>query len=476
MTMVADAPDVWGSSPPSPEPMEKPAAPPLPEELPGTVFLISAAGEVLKLPIPSESTRDPLNWTWATRIAAFSALIFYSAVCFFENKLPAALMGAFQREFNSDSILLILDATFVNERPYAMAIYWSTITGLISILLVPLPYITDTAVNWKPVYQAWITPSLVSFVLIFFFVPETFFLRPAVAMDGRILAQSSSETVRIYDNWESLGADGSEAHRELADDPNASICWQRLKVSRAIGTEWKAARAIYMQMLLCFCNPLVIWVSLLGAAVLCNVVFLNLTQAIFLSETLKGEDLRMMNTYFGISGGVSSILAFPASGPLITWCTRYFTIRCGGTRHAEVYLIGFMVPVIAGATSIGLHAAAITNKWPPVVHYVNFGLANFSFICGFVATVIWITEAFPPWAAASLAVELFTLTILASVIVINLASWASDGNILGPCTVLLLLLVFMGVLAVPLAFWGKSVRQYIHGRWSKSEKGALRPQ
>ncbi|EGY14342.1 uncharacterized protein VDAG_05506 [Verticillium dahliae VdLs.17] len=481
-------PEIRASSPPSPEPFEKPAAASLPEELPGTVFLISAAGKVLKLPIPSESTRDPLNWTPARRVAVFSALMFYTAVCFFENKLPAALMGAFHHEFDPENfgimadylylqgVLYILDATFVNERPYALALYWSITTGLISMLLIPLPYITDTAVNWKPVYRVWIIPCVISLLVIYFFIPESFFLRPAVAMDGRILTQSSSETVRIYDNWEDLDAEGRDPHRELADEPKSSLRRQCLKVTRAIGTEWKAAGAIYMQMLLCFCNPLVLWVSLWGAAVLCNVVFLNLTQVMFLSKTLEGDDLRLMNTFFGISGGVSSVFAYFASGPLIARCTRLFTARSGGTRQAEVYLVGFMIPVVAGATSIGLHAAAITNEWPPVAHYINFGLANFSFICGFVATIIWITEAFPPWASASLSTELFTLTVLASVLALNLGEWAKSGNILGPCAVLVALLVLMGVLAVPLAFWGKTVRQYIHGKWSQNEKGAIRPQ
>ncbi|CRJ90865.1 hypothetical protein BN1723_008486 [Verticillium longisporum] len=552
-------PEIRASSPPSPEPFEKPAAASLPEELPGTVFLISAAGKVLKLPIPSESTRDPLNWTPARRVAVFSALMSYTAVCFFENKLPAALMGAFHHEFDPEtnkkqdgghrnveslntivvianglgylisiplsaavgrrpillatclltcistisagltetyiglaisiffqglavgqnfgiSVLYILDATFVNERPYALALYWSITTGLISMLLIPLPYITDTAVNWKPVYRVWIIPCVISLLVVYFFIPESFFLRPAVAMDGRILTQSSSETVRIYDNWEDLDAEGRDPHRELADEPKSSLRRQCLKVTRAIGTEWKAAGAIYMQMLLCFCNPLVLWVSLLGAVVLCNVVFLNLTQVMFLSKTLEGDDLRLMNTFFGISGGVSSVFAYFASGPLIARCTRLFTARSGGTRQAEVYLVGFMIPVVAGATSIGLHAAAITNEWPPVAHYINFGLANFSFICGFVATIICITEAFPPWASASLSIELFTLTVLASVLSLNLGEWAKSGNILGPCAVLVALLVLMGVLAVPLAFWGKNVRQYIHGKWSQNEKGAIRPQ
>ncbi|KAH6682298.1 major facilitator superfamily domain-containing protein [Plectosphaerella plurivora] len=551
--MGMDDDNIWASMPPSP--MEKPEPPvPLAREIPGSVFLISAAGEILKLPIPSNSHRDPLTWTWTTRIVAFVSLILCTTITFFEVKLPAALMTAFEHEFNNDgngtrnvtsinslvtittsigyliaipmstavgrrpvlltsclitmlstvtagfaygyawlifsicaqglaigmtcgsAIIITLDATFVYERPYAVSILWCVVTGSINLLLTPLPYITDVSTHWRPIYVVWVTPTFASLLLVFFFVPETFFLRPPVALDGRILVQSASENVKIYADWESVDPVDLAHQREAAEGHYYSIRWDRLKITRAPGTDWKAARAVCIQMALCLANPLVIWVSLLGGVILGGVIFLNITQVIHLMQTLEGRELSMMSAYTGISGGISSLIAIPAAGPLIAWATRFFTIRSGGTRHAEVYLVGFILPVITAVVALGVYAAATTNLWAPWVQYFVFGLANFAFLTSYVSSVIWVTEAFPPWAAASLAIVMAAINMLASVVGINLTRWAIQGDIIGPCILLVILILVLGAIAVPIAFWGKSLRQRIDGKWSACEKGALRPQ
>lgn len=41
------------------------------QDIAGTVFLVSAAGDLLKLPLPSKSPRDPLAWTRITRLVAY---------------------------------------------------------------------------------------------------------------------------------------------------------------------------------------------------------------------------------------------------------------------------------------------------------------------------------------------------------------------------------------------------------------------
>lgn len=65
----------------------------------GSVFFVSSAGKVLKLPIPSTSHRDPLTWRPSRRALAFVALQFYSVVASFEVNLPGIVMLAIKDEF-----------------------------------------------------------------------------------------------------------------------------------------------------------------------------------------------------------------------------------------------------------------------------------------------------------------------------------------------------------------------------------------
>jgi hypothetical protein len=48
--------------------------------LPGSVFLITSDGRTLRLPIPSPSPNDPLNWSLWKRVCALGALFFFTTV------------------------------------------------------------------------------------------------------------------------------------------------------------------------------------------------------------------------------------------------------------------------------------------------------------------------------------------------------------------------------------------------------------
>ncbi|KAF7524520.1 hypothetical protein G7054_g11393 [Neopestalotiopsis clavispora] len=99
-----------------------------------------------------------------------------------------------------------------------------------------------------------------------------------------------------------------------------------------------------------------------------------------------------------------------------------------------------------------------------------------SYNTGNVAVVLWMTEAFPRWASAALAVVLFSGNMVAFVIGLTLSPWIVGQSIVPQGAVLVGLVAGVGLIALPVAFWGKSVRQYINCRWCNSESGALRPQ
>ncbi|KAH6695756.1 major facilitator superfamily domain-containing protein [Plectosphaerella plurivora] len=577
-----DTSDIWASAPPSP--LEKPIGadfPPRSDDIPGSVFLISSAGDVLKLPIPSESPVDPLNWSWPRRIGALLTIILTSSITLFEVKMSALLMVPFQLDFASEvcrrchgrliygginpsttdyintfasttnafgvpvgvalstalgrrpvllfatfinviatamagflpgfgmlfisigiqgfaagmsvsmvrfamhferlGLLIVFDATFIYERPWATTISWCIISVMANIYFLPLSYITDVATNWRPLYQVWVVPCIISLILTLFLVPESFFIRPSVAFDGRFLVQSASEHIQIYDTIDAISPSGFPEDDSPSERTSLlSRFVDLIRVQRAPGTSWRAAGSTCAQMILCFCNPLVIWVSLLSGVILAVAMFQNETQYRFIIFNLLTTEsivvqLHRVETWFVISGVVSGLLSIPVSGPLITWFVAFCARRSGGTRHAEVYLIGFVLPIVTAAISVGLFASSISNDWPITIQYVIYGVTQMSYILIFSAGTVWLTEAFPLWAAASIAVELLVVVLLGSFLSAKLGSWAEKGNITGPSILQVLLIIILGAVIVPVAFWGKNVRQFIHGRWSLSQKAALRP-
>ncbi|KAI8651244.1 hypothetical protein NCS55_01368200 [Fusarium keratoplasticum] len=512
----------------------------------GSVFFVSSAGRVLKLPIPSTSHRDPLTWRSSKRFFAFFAVNLYSVVASFEVTLPGILMLAIKDEFGDRNTqplssamtlftglgylvgiplstalgrrpvflcaatitsiatfwagaagsfeelivtlcfqalavgtsvgmctLIIIDGTFIHERPNALSLFWCVGSAFIKLSLLILPFIADVCKNWRSIYNVWSAPCLVALALVIFLVPETYFERPPVALDGRVLVQSSSEKVRVYDDWEDVESSGSE--RPLPDVPPKRSFWARFGVNRAPGTNFKAMGVTYMQMVLCILNPLTFWVALLTGVNLSGIIFLNISQPAVLVG-LWDLDPQTKGVGIGIAGIIGSLLAFPASGPLASWFTRYYSLRSGGIRHAEIYLPAFAIPVVSGLVSVILNGVAINNNWKPIWLYVASGISIFSYLTGNVAFTLWITEAFPQWAVAALAVQLFTGNMVSFGIGTAIMGWVQDKEVMAPTMLIGGLILFLGALAVPVAFWGKTARQYIHGRWSESEKGALRPQ
>ncbi|KAF5639294.1 mfs general substrate transporter [Fusarium sp. NRRL 52700] len=451
----------------------KPMGPFSVESLSSAMTLFTGVGFLIGIPLSTAVGRRPivvgaavvtvLSTLWAGYAGSFLQLI---AALSLQALAAGSATGVF--------ILILIDATFIHERPTALSLFWCTGTAFIRLALLILPFTTDITLTWRGVYKAWLAPCILAFILVLMCIPETYFLRPPVALDGRVLVQSSSEKVEVYGGWDEIELIRND--KPLPDLPSSWSIWSHFKVSRAPGTKWESMLATYGQMFLCIINPLTFWVSLLAGIILSGVIFLNLTQPSALMETFGDEEIRFINALLGVAGIAGSLLAFPLTGPLASWFTRSYTFRKGGIRHAEVYLALFAIPVINGLTSVLLNGLALVNKWPSVWIYITSAISIMSFMTGNVAFTLWITEAFPRWAAAALAVQLFTGNMIGFGIGTGIAPWVQDGHILEPTILIFVLMLVMGTMAVPAAFWGKTVRQYIQGRWSDSERTALRPQ
>ena len=68
----------------------------------GSVFIISSDGRMLKLPIPTRSSRDPLNWSKMKRARAFFAIFFFSIVGLVLVQGPSLMFAPLGKEFSDE--------------------------------------------------------------------------------------------------------------------------------------------------------------------------------------------------------------------------------------------------------------------------------------------------------------------------------------------------------------------------------------
>lgn len=459
-------------------------------------------------------------------------------------------------------MLVIIDLTFIHQRSNAIAANWGLATFVTQLLICIVPLTNDLSTQWRPIYRGWAIPSAVMFVLVWLFVPETYFLRPPVALDGRILVQGGSEKIRMYDDWDEVpggcptpppspppkhsggggAAWGDDEERGLGrgdvkqlvlsrphsrDDGlfgpartpsrdgsvarltttatltpalarNAELrgptgggnnryggggrcgtasSWaaRHLPVRKAAGGDWRSAVAFFPQTGLCLFNPLLFWVALLNAVNFGGMILIGSTYASVLLAPPYSLGPRSV-FFVNLAAGVGSLLAWPGSGLVIERMTHRLTRRNGGVRHAEYYLPGFALPVVTGVLSLVIYGLAVRHAWHPAFIYVSYGLNSFSYASGAVANTLWATAVFPRWAAAALTVVGGVSYVLSFGLSYAVEPWLESQGFEGATLQIAALMLLLGLVAVPAAFWGRNVRQFIHHRWGAYEAGAVRPQ
>ena len=327
--------------------------------------------------------------------------------------------------------------------------------------------------GWRMFYKISVFPCAAAVLLAFVFFPETYFQRPAVAFDGRVLVQSATEKVHVYEGWEDVP--GGKPLPEMPDRSRFVTILKMLKPWAWQRGGWKAMKACYVQIAYCILNPLVLWVTILNAVSLGAMVCVGATYANILEAQPYSLDIHTIALInFGAAAG--AFLAWPASGLMISGICRRLTVRNGGVRDAEQYLSAFVLPVLVGTASLALYGLAVERYWSWKWIMLFWGLNEFSCITLFTATTLWVTEAFPRWAAAALVivgcgsyVPSFGLSYL-------ILPWIKSQGLARAYIELGVIVFAVGCLGIPIAFFGKSFRQCVNCRWAMNEGGSLRPQ
>lgn len=372
---------------------------------------------------------------------------------------------------------MVIDMTFIHQRTKAVALLWtisgSAGAGFLSVVPSMLPQVA-----WRQFYYYWSAPATVAFFLAFVLYPETYFKRPTVAFDGLILLQSATETLTVYRDDEA----DSDLYRDLPDLPSASpqsqfckLC-HYLRLTKSPIASWRSVGYCYLHMGCCAINPLIFWVVLTSAIHWTGILFIGATYMEVLQSppyNLSLDSVQIVNINTSSAAGV--LMAYPIGGWLIDRVLKRMAQRNHGVREAEHYLIGYIPPAVIGAVGAILYGFAVQYKLHFALYYLACALEGFSWITLCITNTMWLTEAFPRWAAPAVAVSAGACYILSFGIGFALVPWISAHGYKLVGVELAVLQIVAGLIAVPVAFWGRSARQAINGRWAGERSGALRP-
>lgn len=366
---------------------------------------------------------------------------------------------------------MVIDMTYIAQRPICIAALWSIAGFFGTVGLVLVPFLSDHGDKWRLFYLRVTPLAVMALLLAFFLYPETYFKRPTVAFNGMILMQSATEKLTIYEDLEFE----SDIYRDLPEvDTNKRGILSRLGLGRSPSTSWKAMGRCYLQILFCAANPLVFWVIIASAFNFAGMMYIGATFATILSAppyNLSSTEIPTVN----IASGTGGLLGYFVAGYAFSKVLTRLSKRNGGVQEAEHYLVGYIVPVITGSASTLLYGLAVHYKWHFTMYFVAYGLNGLSWVTLAIVNTLWVTEAFPRWAAPALAVVSGGCYLVSFCMIFALTPWiVSQGYLLVGIEISVLQFVG-GLIAVPIAFWGKSARQRIHGRWASERSGALRP-
>ena len=145
-------------------------------------------------------------------------------------------------------------------------------------------------------------------------------------------------------------------------------------------------------------------------------------------------------------------------------------------RDAKFYLPAFILPVVASASSLIVYGLAAEHKLHVSLIFIAFGANIFGFVSMATVNTIWLTEAFPRHAAAVVTLLPGSTEIFSVVLSLAIKPWIENQGIGNMNIQLASILIVLGCVGLPIAFWGKQIRQRVDGKWAAHEGGALRPQ
>ncbi|EFX04904.1 cycloheximide resistance protein [Grosmannia clavigera kw1407] len=337
----------------------------------------------------------------------------------------------------------ITDVFYLHQRGYGMAIYNAAlsagvafgiiISGLITTRAPPHPGRGTSIANpWRTIY--WVGAALVGFLLlvVFFFFPETAFVRTADGVDDDDGDSRSSHHYRKLSYGQQLRPWTGKTYTEESF--------------------WRMFIRPFGLILL----PPVFWATIVMSVTIGFLVAVVSNFASAFSATYDFETWQSGLCF--VSAIVGCVFGTFAGGPFSDWVADYFTRRNGGIREPEMRLPAIIPSVIAAPMALALYGVGIGNSLHWMVPTFALGLLSFAISQGTNVSFVYCIDSYRPVAAEVTVAQLAFKSCFGFLLSFYTNPWVDKSGykqaygamagISGGC-----LLFF-----IPLFFWGKQIR------------------
>lgn len=335
----------------------------------------------------------------------------------------------------------IADIFYLHQRGYGMAIYNAALSAGVAFGIIISGLITIHN-PWRTIY--WVGCGLVGglLIVVFFFFPETAFLRL-----GNPLVERT---------WELEKEDNATTIESVSEIPPKENYWQHLRPWSGKTYTKEPLWRMFIRPFGLILVPTVFWATIVMSVTIGFLVAVVSNVATAFSTTY-GFSAWQSGLCF-IAGLVGCVLGTFAGGPFSDWVADYFTRRNNGIREPEMRLPAIIPSVVAAPLALILYGLGIANHWHWMVPTFGLGLLSFAISQGTNVSFVYCIDSFRPIAAEVTVAQLafkscfgFLLSFYTNPWVQKsgyAAAYGAMAGISGGC-----LLFF-----IPFFFWGKQIR------------------
>lgn len=325
---------------------------------------------------------------------------------------------------------VIADIWFVHERGLAVGMFTSFLSIGVAFGLFLAGQITQY-LGWRYIY--WVFGAMIGAmtVLIILTFPETTYQRPALAPVTKGYRADIDHSKRHGFVRKMVLFSGTHTNESF---------WQ-----------------LFVRPFIVIAYPAVLWATMVTAVTVGFLIAVTTNVAIAYGEAYHFGPSKVGLCF--LAGIIGSVIAIIFGGTVIDISSQRMAKRNGGLREPEMRLPAIALVCITAPLALLLYGAGIQHGLSWVMPTFGLGLINFSIVAGGNVAIVYAIDCYKPITMEVTTAILGYKSVVGFILSFYTNQWVQGQGYQNAYGEMAGISAFFLVMFVPLAIWGKRIRQ-----------------